>query len=66
MRLHGLSFLLMFAFCGLASLGCSAKPAVGDPDKPRKTSYSKAEVEALRAEGVSASELKNMGIKVGR
>ncbi|QDS86586.1 hypothetical protein EC9_07530 [Rosistilla ulvae] len=66
MKQHLSTVLLTMAAIGGGSLGCGAGTAPGDPDRPRKTAYSPNEIEDLKAEGVSASELRNMGIEVAR
>ncbi|QDV67423.1 MraY-like glycosyltransferase [Rosistilla carotiformis] len=64
MKQHFFSLLLILPSCACTVAGCSAQVAPGDPEMPRKTSYTSAEIEALKADGVSDHELRSMGIKV--
>ncbi|QDV10916.1 hypothetical protein CA51_07700 [Rosistilla oblonga] len=64
MKQQVLSLLLIASTGGFVGSGCAPRVAPGDPEVPRKTVYTRAEIDALKAEGVSDRELKNMGIKV--
>ncbi|MEZ6089474.1 MAG: hypothetical protein R3C05_15885 [Pirellulaceae bacterium] len=45
-------------------LGCSNQPIAGDADQDPKRTYTQAELDELKADGVSESEIDNMDITV--
>lgn len=55
-------FFLAACVCFLA--GCSPQPIAGDPDQDRKRTYTQAELDAMKADGVSQAEIDNMDIEV--
>lgn len=54
----------LIVICLAMSTGCSSSPAPGDPDVPVKTEFTQAEIDQMKAEGMSDAEIENMNYTV--